>query len=231
MGKIISIVFAALITITYAAAEHGKDGSISTSRYLAQKDQISVVQKSPLQAPATMSFPRSVKTVGDAMLFTLQVSGYGIEKNSRSAFVLFNHPLPEIQREIGPLSIINILKTLAGVAFTVEVNELWRKVVIRSVETIPEEALANAESEWNKRHSPAFEEDKKNFHDYELKNETYRVKDGDFLSSIANKLGIKHSDLDSWMIAVVASNPSAFVGHDVNMLLAGSVLQLPKIKG
>jgi pilus assembly protein FimV len=56
----------------------------------------------------------------------------------------------------------------------------------------------------------------------------YAVKAGDTLSEIAGRLGDTGGySLDQTMLALLRSNPEAFIGEDINRLRAGAVLRMP----
>ena len=59
-------------------------------------------------------------------------------------------------------------------------------------------------------------------------NETVSVQRGDTLGKIASELpGTRGYSLDQTMLALLRTNPDAFIGEDINRLRAGSVLRVP----
>jgi pilus assembly protein FimV len=56
---------------------------------------------------------------------------------------------------------------------------------------------------------------------------SYRVRPGDTLSGIARRLGVEQVSLDQMLVALYRANSGAFIGHNMNLLRAGSVLQVP----
>jgi pilus assembly protein FimV len=55
----------------------------------------------------------------------------------------------------------------------------------------------------------------------------YRVKNGDSLAKIANRIKPSGVSLDQMLVALYRSNPDAFVGQNMNRLRAGEILSLP----
>ncbi len=56
---------------------------------------------------------------------------------------------------------------------------------------------------------------------------SYRVRPGDTLSGIARRLGVEQVSLDQMLVALYRVNSGAFIGHNMNLLRAGAVLQVP----
>ena len=75
-------------------------------------------------------FPASVSTVGDALNYLLQFSGYRLQKNKLACDVkpLMHAPLPEVDRDFGPMRLRDGLTTLAGAPYELEVNPVLRVV-------------------------------------------------------------------------------------------------------
>ena len=57
--------------------------------------------------------------------------------------------------------------------------------------------------------------------------ESYRVRSGDTLSGIANRNLQPGVSLDQMLVALFRANPDAFMGKNMNRLMAGAVLDLP----
>lgn len=90
--------------------------------------------RSPLRQIATRTLPAPKKnhpmlTRGDAMHAWLHDTGYGLcLPIAGDASQLFNSPLPEIQRSMGPMRIDAALQVLAGSAWTMTVDEVSRTI-------------------------------------------------------------------------------------------------------
>ena len=88
-------------------------------------------QVDPLQATVTMLFPKTVWTVGDAVRHALAESGYrlaGSEVLAPDTAYLFAMPLPEVHRQLGPMSLQQALETLTGPAFQLVEDPVHRLV-------------------------------------------------------------------------------------------------------
>jgi len=57
--------------------------------------------------------------------------------------------------------------------------------------------------------------------------QTYTVRKGDTLSSIARKLGIETVSLDQMLTALYRANSGAFIDSNMNLLRAGAILRIP----
>lgn len=67
-------------------------------------------------------------TVGEALDQVLRQSGYSLCDNSAEVSVLHDLPLPAPHRHLGPLLLYDALRTLAGAAWVLEVDNTTRQV-------------------------------------------------------------------------------------------------------
>ena len=102
------------------------------SRYATVNNKPLPAQINPLQAVQQVHFPQSVQTVGQAMTYWLQYSGYSlvkVEKQPLSLQAVMEQRLPQVDRNLGPLMIKDGLEVLAGQeVFTLTQNPLLREV-------------------------------------------------------------------------------------------------------
>ena len=102
------------------------------NRYATVANQPLTSQVNPLLTVQQMHFPQTVSTVGDAIVYWLQYSGFKLADESRllPVFkVLMTQPLPQVDRNFGPLTIQDGLVVLAGrQEFTLVQNPLTRTV-------------------------------------------------------------------------------------------------------
>lgn len=92
-----------------------------------QVGRYSILAASPTKAQAellattmTVRFPNRIQTVGEAVRYLLQRSGYrlaNIESIGLDTAALFGLPLPAVHRSLGPMTLRDALETLAGPAF------------------------------------------------------------------------------------------------------------------
>ena len=88
----------------------------------------------PMDTVAALTFPRqTIQSIGDAVQYTLARTGYSFasSEGSPSAHVFLDLPLPESQRQIGPYSVLTIVKVLLGTAWQPVVYQVDRTVHIR----------------------------------------------------------------------------------------------------
>ena len=102
------------------------------NRYATVANKPLASQVNPLLTVQQMHFPQEVSTVGDAIVYWLQYSGFSLADESRLPPVfnaLMKRPLPQIDRDFGPLTIQDGLVVLAGQnEFTLVQNPLTRTV-------------------------------------------------------------------------------------------------------
>ena len=88
-------------------------------------------QADPLQTTITVQFPESVRTVGEAVRHLLQQSGYrlaGPDAAGPESAYLLALALPAVQRILGPMTLRQALETLAGPAFRLVEDPVYRLV-------------------------------------------------------------------------------------------------------
>lgn len=108
--------------------------SIPTGRYLSVADQALPEQQHLLQQQIQVHFPTSIKTINQAMNFLLKFSGYQlatIKEMPVSAQIMLKQPLPEVDRNFGPMTLQEALTTLAGDSFYLLVDPINRKLVFQ----------------------------------------------------------------------------------------------------
>lgn len=117
-----------LITLPVMAAD-----VTQINRYATVAHKPLPAQVNPLKAVQQMHFPQEIKTVGEAVAYWLQHSGYHLaasEKQAENLKQVLSAPLPHVDRTLGPLSIEAGLLVLVGQgdfvlkthAFTREIN-------------------------------------------------------------------------------------------------------------
>ncbi|MBD0788154.1 hypothetical protein HUO09_17505 [Vibrio sp. Y2-5] len=91
-------------------------------------------QKYPLDTVVTLSFPADVKNVGQSLNYMLQNSGYHLKELSSTdpeTLHLYTLETPLSQRSYYEATVLQILQTLAGQAYELEVDHIQREVSIK----------------------------------------------------------------------------------------------------
>lgn len=104
---------------------------MQTGRYSQTKNIPPVDQLNPLKVVIKTRIPQSVVSVRQAVEFLLARSGYQLADQSilsEESLSLLSLPLPSVQREIGPMTLDQALRTLAGEAFELVVDPVHRKI-------------------------------------------------------------------------------------------------------
>ncbi len=111
----------------------------------AQVGRYSVIAAVPTEAQAdllattlTIRFPERIHTLGEAVRYLLQRSGYRlakIESIGPDTVNLFALPLPAVHRSLGPMTLRYALKTLAGPAFNLVQDPFHRLVTFERCST------------------------------------------------------------------------------------------------
>jgi len=120
-----------LLSINFISAAQAQ--TVQTDRYTKVRVSPSAGQMSPLDEVTRIVFGDAVKTVGQAIVEVLDGSGYELrhikdvyEKPIDS--ILMAQPLPEIHRQLGPITIHDALEVLAGEAWHLKTNSLGREL-------------------------------------------------------------------------------------------------------
>lgn len=130
MKKTTTFMLPILVSLTVGATQNHDEYS-KLNRYTKINTNASSAISNPLKTVMTIKFPPPVKTVGQAMDYALENSGYKLSPKqhmSKESKVLMLLPLPQSQRHLKFMSMENILKVLAGDAFSLLVDPVSRDV-------------------------------------------------------------------------------------------------------
>ncbi len=113
--------------ITICAAGICTVASVNLQAKDVQVGRYSLLAATPTEAQSellattlTVRFPERIQTVGEAVRYLLQRSGYrlaNVESIGPDTVALFALPLPAVHRSLGPMTLRDALETLAGPAF------------------------------------------------------------------------------------------------------------------
>lgn len=102
------------------------------NRYATVENKPLVAQVNPMLTVQQIHFPQQVVTVGDALTYWIQYSGFKLTNDSQLSSALktlMAQPLPQVDRNLGPLTIQDGLTVLVGQeVFTLIQNPLTRTV-------------------------------------------------------------------------------------------------------
>jgi len=95
-------------------------------------------QAALLAAIITVRFPERIQTVGEAVPYLLQRSGYRLataESIGPDTAALFTLPLPAVHRSLGPMTLRDALAILAGPAFHLVQDPVHRLITFERCAT------------------------------------------------------------------------------------------------
>jgi len=107
---------------------------VQTGRYTAVYALPTDAQRDPLQTIVEIEFPADIDTVGQAVNELLADTGYALEDAlywDVEVFELLQHPVPRVQRALGPLTVLDAIDTLVGPAFDVVVDPVHRELAFK----------------------------------------------------------------------------------------------------
>jgi len=125
----ISAVLAVLICCNAVAEETQEFTQLS--RYTKINLNTDQQQRNPLKTIVSIKFPENIETVGQAMVYAMERSGYEIPNSkglTEPARILLSRQLPQIHRSFEFVTLENLLKTLAGEAFSLLIDPISRQV-------------------------------------------------------------------------------------------------------
>lgn len=110
---------------------HANSYSTTDGRYLTYVNKPLPEQKNLMLQTIQVHFPVEVKTIGDAINYLLKPSGYTLAPMDKAStevkkMVMFN--LPIVDRNFGPMTLQDALKTLVGDSFILRIDRLNRQV-------------------------------------------------------------------------------------------------------
>jgi type IV pili sensor histidine kinase/response regulator len=144
---LIAVLFSLLPRPSFAQA------LVQTGRYTGVYALPTDAQRDPLQTIVTIEFPADIDTVGQAVNELLTDTGYALEDAlywDVEVFELLQHPVPRVQRELGPLTVLDAIDTLVGPEFDVVVDPVHREIAFKLAGRKPSPAAAD-ESELEKK--------------------------------------------------------------------------------
>ncbi len=110
----------------------GDEGEINLNRYSKTTPVAEPQQIDPLSVVVKMKLPSSITTIGQAVGYLLEESGYRLSySNDMRNQKLMNLPLPRVHRKLGPITLRNALATLTGKPWQLVQNDLDRTVTFQ----------------------------------------------------------------------------------------------------
>lgn len=127
MSKLLFVTSLSLFGLSAQAAN-----VTQVNRYATVANKPLTAQINPLLAVQKIHFPQEVKTVGQAIEWWLHYSGFSLvskEKQPESLRAVMLQTLPQIHRNLGPLTVKEGLEILAGQqVFRIVENPIARQV-------------------------------------------------------------------------------------------------------
>ncbi|CZP77345.1 integrating conjugative element protein PilL%2C PFGI-1 class [Legionella pneumophila] len=127
MLKRLSFIALASLALTCQA------GNVTTiGRYASVANKPLAAQINPLQAIQQVHFPQHIQTIGEAIEHWLKYSGFHLasaNKQQDCLKTILKQPLPQVDRNLGPMSVANGLTVLVGQhLFLLKHDDLLREV-------------------------------------------------------------------------------------------------------
>ena len=102
---------------------------VRQDRYTLVTTRPTLEQRQPLYQLVNVQIaPALNATVGEALRHVLHRSGYALCADSAAVDRLFRRPLPAVQHQLGPISLLDALTIIGGPAWRLEINPVERSV-------------------------------------------------------------------------------------------------------
>jgi conjugative transfer region protein (TIGR03748 family) len=129
--KLLSLVLTSAYLIGGCAVAAEDNNRHSISRYTSISTTPELRQSNPLLTVVSFSFPPTVTTVGQAVTYTIEQTGYTLvdaERLPEQAKIMLALQLPSIQRKFSYVTVQSALRALAGDAFVLLVDPIRRQI-------------------------------------------------------------------------------------------------------
>ena len=126
------------LAMSFSLNGHAQDDELQVGRYQSVMLEPTDEQIDPLSHIVEIELPEQINTIGQAISYVLDGSGYRLlsPKLAESYRVhLFAMPLPDVQRQLGPLSLRQALALLGGPAFRLVIDSTYRLVSFELIKT------------------------------------------------------------------------------------------------
>ena len=125
----------AALPLAVIAADSGD--AVTVGRYTTI-DSISEAEVDPLAVVAQLRFPRDVVgTVGEALGYLLQRTGYAVRATDEYSNRLFELPLPDSQRQLGPARVTSLAQAIAGNSYRLCIDRFARQIIVQATNSGP----------------------------------------------------------------------------------------------
>lgn len=128
------LLIAALIAVATSSTHSVAANSEYRSNGLALiKLDTSTQQQNPLSVVASINFPQSISTVGQAINYTLFKAGYEIESRThfdKQTRIVLSKDIPIVHRKFEFSTVEQIVQSLLGSSFTIKFDDVERTVSI-----------------------------------------------------------------------------------------------------
>ncbi len=228
-----------ILTSPFSFSEDSDQKSIKTNRYSYTTTQPSDSQKNLLSVVVTIRFPVSIKTIGGALESILSQSGYRLDESGSvddEQYYLYMLMLPETQRVFNTVTLKSVLDVLGNESYQLKINPVKRTIRYQLKESynnyISQDEIALAKSQWQSRKSSI--QNKKQLSENDVKKPLSSpayygpVIRGESLSSIAYSLSHYGASAEKIMAAIYLKNSGSFLNKNINLLIEGTKLILPR---
>ena len=124
--------FTSLYLLSVISPISGADNhALRIHRYLVVEPGVADAQFFPLAHIVTVEFPHDINTIDQAIGQLLTGTGYTVANAGVAdpkVRELLQAPLPDIQRNLGPLTVVDALRALAGPGFELIIDPIHRKI-------------------------------------------------------------------------------------------------------
>lgn len=132
------VAISGLFAISFSISGNAQDDELQVGRYQSVMVEPTDEQLDLLSHIVEMELPGRINTIGQAISHLLDGSGYRLLSPKLAECYrshLFAMPLPQVQRQLGPLSLRQALELIGGPAFRLVIDPTYRLVSFELIKT------------------------------------------------------------------------------------------------
>lgn len=121
--------FIFILQFGISVSANSTNNTINLDRYIALQTQATNAQHDELKTIISISFPKGVNSVIEAIEHLLLRSSYKLSLNYQ-AEILKDINLPIVHRKLGPLTLKQTIQVLIGQSWKLEIDDVYRHITI-----------------------------------------------------------------------------------------------------
>jgi type IV pili sensor histidine kinase/response regulator len=186
-------------------------------------------QRNLLATLVDVTFPSSVSTVGQALIFILKGNGYHLDPRAYKTnehYYLYQLPLPSSHRNLGPMTLLDALQVLGGVGFE-PINDPVRRSIHFKLKNEYVDNIQSIDADMAKLAWYSALTCHQVNKPLSIESDIYVVQLNDSLLDIVIQKKTETTTINQALVSFYEHNLTSFKNSNMNLLLAESILKIP----